>query len=528
METIPDFIRRKHGQEAVTYLDPRMKDYLQASYGLLVYQDDVLLTAINLAGYDWLEVDKFRKAMGKKIPEEMAKQEAKFKQGAASFGKLTPTMADKLWDLFKPFAAYGFNKAHAASYAVVAYQTAYMKANFPAEYMTALMSAESHDLDTVASAVRECKAMGIEVLPPDVGESEADFTYVDDQHIRFGLGTIKNLGDDTVRSVSDERLAHGPFKNLEDFATRVAGKAFNKKSLEALAKSGAFGTLAERKSVLENIDLLLAYNKNAQRERNSGQTNLFAVPGGTEETHAKLTLRQVPSADLHDVLSWEKELLGLYVTAHPFAELAKEFGDLLEPIATAIQKGEKAPVRVGGNLKTVKKITTKKGDPMLFVQLEDLSGECEVIVFPRTLAENQAVWTEGTNVAVTGRMSLKDDERKIIADKGWPLTDETKEMYKKHFRGEAVSADDLIAAKPKPPAGPGEVHVMVPDRMSLTTTDALKAAFAKYPGNIKVCLQVKSDAGTKRIETSFRLDPTPDALRGIEAIIGFGNVKVVG
>ena len=165
---------------------------------------------------------------------------------------------------------------------------------------------------------------------------------------------------------------------------------------------------------------------------------------------------------------------------------------------------------------------------MLFVQLEDTSGECEVIVFPRTLAENAAVWTEGANLAVTGRMSLKDDERKIIADRGWPLTDETKEIYKKHFKGEAVSVDELVADKPKPPAGPGEVQVMVPDRMSLTTTDALKSAFAKYPGNIKVCLQVKSDAGTKRIETSYRLDPTSDALRAIETVIGFGNVKVIG
>lgn len=527
IEIIPDYIKRKHHPETITYMDPRMKEYLQDSLGLFIYQEDLLLTSIHIAGYDWAEADKFRKAVGKKIPEEMAKQEAKFKEGVVKHGGLTPQKAEAMWKYIEPFASYGFNKGHAAAYAVVAYQTAYLKAHYPAEYMTAMMTAESHDLDTIADAVRECKAMGIEVLPPDVGESEADFTYVDDKHVRFGLKTIKNLGDDTVHTVVEERQAHGPFRSLEDFASRVAGKAFNKKALEALAKSGAFGALAERRAVLENLDLLLAYNKNAQRERASGQGNLFAVPGGQAEP-AKLTLRSVPPAEKRDVLAWEKELLGLYVSAHPFADLEKGFAGLLEPIPQALAKPDKAPVRVGGNLKTVKRIQTKKGEPMLFVQLEDTAGECEVIVFPRTLAENAVVWAEGANVAVTGRVSLKDDERKIIADRGWSLADETKEIYKKHFRGEPISADELINAKPKVVTAAGEVRVTIPEKLPLAKANALKAVLAKYPGHVRACLEIKGDAALKRIETSYCVEPKPDLVRELEAVVGFGNVKVVG
>jgi DNA polymerase-3 subunit alpha len=499
------------------------------SYGMLVYQDDVLLTAINLAGYDWLEADKFRKAMGKKIPEEMAKQEIKFKEGCVAHG-LTKAKTDQLWELIKPFAAYGFNKAHAASYAVVAYQTAYMKANFPAEYMTALMTAESGDLDTIALAVRECKAMGIEVLAPDVNGSEAGFTYIDDATIRFGLGAVKNLGEDTVKAIIAERHANGPFKDLADFAGRIPGKAFNKKSLEALAKSGALDGLGERKQILENLDVLTTYNKNLLKERDNGQSNLFAfvVPAGTELVPS-LGLRGAPPATQEEKLLWEKELLGLYVTAHPFEAHAKEFGDLLVPIAKALELADRSPIRVGGTVTAVKQIITKKsGEPMLFATITDLSGQAECLVFPSVFKENGAVWIEGANLVVTGKLSRKDDEPKFLADRGWQITPQTLPVYKAHFKGEQVSSEMMLRMhRPPAPTGKGEIRITLPSKLPPSAVANLKAALAKYPGGTRVALDVRAEGGFQRVETSFLVDPTRDALAAIEKQVGMGNVRVL-
>ena len=528
IDIIPEFIKRKHNPKLVTYLDPRMKEYLGMSYGMLVYQDDVLLTAINLAGYDWLEADKFRKAMGKKIPEEMAKQEIKFKEGVVAHG-MTKAKCDELWELIKPFAAYGFNKAHAASYGIVAYQTAYMKANFPAEYMTALMTAESGDTDTIALAVRECKAMNIEVLPPDANSSDAGFTYIDDNTIRFGLGAIKNLGEDTVKAIIEERNAGGLFKDLADFAGRIPGKAFNKKSLEALAKSGALDTMGERRQILENLDVLTVYNKNLIKERDNGQSTLFAfvVPAGTELVQS-LGLRSAPPASQEDKLLWEKELLGLYVTAHPFEAHAKEFGDLLTPIAKALEFTDRSPIRVGGTVTAVKQIITKKsGEPMLFVTITDTSGQAECLVFPSVFKENGSVWIEGANLVVTGKLSRKDDEPKFLADRGWQINAQTIPVYKAHFKGDQVSSEMMLQMhRPPAPTGKGEVRITLPSKVPPSVVATLKAVLAKYPGGTRVALDVRAENGYQRVETSYQIDPSHDAIAAIEKQIGMGNVKV--
>ena len=248
MESIPEYIKRKHNAELIRYLDPRMEEILDASYGIITYQDDVMLIAIKLAGYSWLEADKLRKAMGKKIPEEMAAQKEKLLDGFVKKGKLSKSLANQLWKLIEPFAAYGFNKAHAASYGMVAYQTAYMKANYPAIYMTALMTAESADLAKIAEAVAECARLGIKVLPPDINESRLNFTYIDDAHIRFGLLAIKNLGVDVIETMITERQTGGAFEDLADFAKRIHHRAFNRKAIEALIKAGRWIALASAAS----------------------------------------------------------------------------------------------------------------------------------------------------------------------------------------------------------------------------------------------------------------------------------------
>jgi DNA polymerase III subunit alpha len=279
METIPTYIERKQTPAKITYLDPRMQEYLDASYGLLVYQDDVLLTAITLGGYSWLEADTLRKAMGKKIPAEMAAQKEKLMKGFQEYGKLSPARAEQIWKLIEPFAAYGFNKAHAACYGKVAYQTSYMKAHYPVEYMASVLTADSGDTDAISTFVAECERLSIPILPPDVNESGTDFTVVKGDGnvagaIRFGLSSVKNFGEGISLAILEERTEGGPFATLADFLSRVAAKSLNRKSLESLIKCGALDRFGDRNYLLAHIESLLAFHRDATQE--APQDSLFA------------------------------------------------------------------------------------------------------------------------------------------------------------------------------------------------------------------------------------------------------------
>ncbi len=415
IESIPEFIRRKHNPSLIKYLDPRMKEILNMSYGVITFQDDVLLIAIELAGYTWETVDKLRKAMGKKIPEEMAKQKEKFLQGCQDHGKLSAAQAQELWRLIEPFAAYGFNKSHAASYGVIAYQTAYLKANFPAEFMTAVLTAESGDLETVAEVVNECRKMDIQVWPPDVNESGVNFTYLNDHQIRFGLLAIKNLGEDIARSIIDGREQGGPYYDLADFLLRVGATSFNKKSLEALIRSGALDRFGERSILLANLETLLAFRRDQGRQVN-GQVSLFG------EQIPVLRLSEAPQTSRRELLEGEKELLGLYVSEHPFAEFARTLGQEVLTIASLTQNQGHHRVRVAGQIMALREITTKTGQSMLFCRLEDLTGQAEIVVFPRVLAESRPFWREGESVLVTGMINHRESEVKIVCETVWALT----------------------------------------------------------------------------------------------------------
>ncbi len=343
IEYIPKYIERKHNPKLVRYLDPRMEAIISRSYGVITYQDDVMMIAIKLAGYSWLEADVLRKAMGKKIPALMEEQKAKLKEGLLKNG-MSEAKADELWSLIEPFAAYGFNKAHAASYGKVAYQTAYMKANFPSIYMSAALSAESGDAETVASYINESKRMGIPVLPPSINESFKGFTVVkvkEDEAIRFGLVTIKNFGEGIAETIITERTANGKFVSLEDLLKRVNDRNLNKKSLEALIKSGALDEFEqkdgsfihmERGLMLANIDKILEFNKEMAHMPEAGDT-LF---GGMTDASviATLKLADAPAATMDQKLIWEKELLGLFVSGHPLDKHASKFSNHHTTIAT--------------------------------------------------------------------------------------------------------------------------------------------------------------------------------------------------
>ena len=419
IESIPEYIERKHHPYLIQYLDPRMKEILDKSYGVITYQDDVLEISIKLAGYSWLEADKLRKAMGKKIPAEMEAQKEKLIKGLVEHG-MTHDKAKILWGLIEPFAAYGFNRAHAASYGRVAYQTAYMKANFPGEYMTAVLTADSGDIEKIAEIITECIRMEIPVLPPDVNESFAKFTLIKgithkEDKIRFGLETIKNVGANIVEAIIDERKKSGKFFSISELVERVRHRDLNKKSLESLAKSGALDCLGERNQILHNVDMLLEYNRESSRASNGMQNSLFSMT--PEIKVASIRLQDATPASKKERLTWEKELLGLYVTEHPLQEYAEK---LKQNHALALNNLtgnlRNQTVAVGGLVSGIQRINTKNGDPMLFVKLEDLTSRMEVLVFPKVLAKNPNIWQEEKILLVRGRLSDKDGTMKILCE----------------------------------------------------------------------------------------------------------------
>jgi len=413
MANIPTYIRRKNGDEKVTYLDPRLEKILCRTYGVVTYQDDVLLIAIELAGYDWNTVDKFRKAIGKKIPAEMAKQEKIFIEGCQKHGGLTPEKSEALWRLFDPFKGYGFNKAHAASYAKVAYQTAYMKANYPAEFMTAVLTADAGDTEKIAAAINECKRMKIPVLPPDINESFGDFTVVE-KAIRFGLYTIKNLGIEIADAIIKERKDKGVFKSFSDFLERIQHKNLNKKSLEALIKAGAMDNFGERNQLLFNIEEALNFNRESIKLKQS-QTSLFSLMRDNS-TIPELKLKKTEPASPHEKLSWEKDLLGLYVSGHPL----DKFKDKLEKIKTKIGAAKKLednmPVVTAGVIEEIRRIITKRNESMLFIKISDYSDTVEAVIFPGILEKYGDIIREGNCVAIKGRISLRNNEPSIICE----------------------------------------------------------------------------------------------------------------
>lgn len=420
METIPQYIERKHNPRLISYLDPRLKDILADSYGVITYQDDVLLTAIKLGGYSWVEADKLRKAMGKKIPAEMEAQRVKLIEGFVK-NDITKEKAEQLWKLIEPFAAYGFNKAHAASYGKVAYQTAYMKANFPAIYMSAVLTADSGDVEKIGETVAECKRMGILVLPPSVNESFNGFTVVkkgrEKDKIRFGLTTIKNFGEGVAQSIIAERNARGPFKNLSEFLERVKDRNLNKKALEALIKSGAMDEFGERGQMLANIETLLQYGK--ESGAHSGVSLFSTLPASS----AGVRLADSPQASQEEKLGWEKELLGLYISGHPL----DKFRAVLEKREVNIQRAkeeykEGMTVVVAGILQEVKTIITKKNEIMAFLTLADFSGAIEVVVFPRTWNEHKALFSPDALVALKGRISHRNNTVSMVAEKAKALS----------------------------------------------------------------------------------------------------------
>ncbi len=419
---IPEYIRRKHNPKLIKYLDPRMEKFLGKSFGLIVYQDDLLFCALDLAGYTWEEADKFRKAVGKKIPEEMAAQKEKFKKGIVANGQ-TEEFAEHLWELFEPFQSYGFNKAHAASYGMVAYQTAYMKANYSVEYMTALLTAESDDKDKVTAAINECVRMKIKVLPPDINESEVGFTIVPEQNslngkgIRFGLSAIKNVGEAAIGAILSAREGK-KFLSFADFLSKVDGRKVNKKVLESLIKVGAMSAFGSRAALLASVDSIR--EKVTKPKGDDNQQGLFAT-GEIKKTEAAsvITISNVQEFSDDELESLERQLLGFSLSAKPISELIGPlmFQSTHKIFEITSTETYSEMVRVAGVVTEVRVITTRKtGAEMAFAKFDDGTGTLELVIFPKVFKASRDFWTEGQPLLIVGKVDSRDETPAILVE----------------------------------------------------------------------------------------------------------------
>ena len=438
MQWIEDFINRKHKPELVTYGHPKMEAALKETYGIIVYQEQVMQIAKDLSGFTGGQADTLRKGIGKKIPEVIAKMKNEFIEGAIKTSNADKKFVEDLWKGLEDFAAYSFNKSHAACYALIAVQTAYLKSHYPSAFMAALLTSDHENLDRIAIEVAECRKMDIEVLPPDINESYMEFAVVPDTgNIRFGLGAVKNVGQGPIEKIIEARDADGPFKSIEDFAQRVDAAVVNKKVMESLIKCGAFDAMGDRDTMLFNVDKITSYASRVQKNALSGQIDIFGSLNLHEEIPPISMDKPNYKIDPRQHLMWEKELLGLYVSTHPL----DDFKNYLLNKTNSLKKFNKADdgkaITIGGIITSARKIYTKNNDPMAFVQLETLDGEVELIVFPRVYAKFEELLVSDNVLEIEGKINAKDrdgnstDDIKIFMDKAKILNAETARMWLK-------------------------------------------------------------------------------------------------
>lgn len=421
MELIPSFIKRKHGKEKVEYIHPKLEPILKKTYGIGVYQEQMMQIARDLAGYTMPEADTLRKAIGKKIKSLLDEQKEKLVSGMIKNG-IPKKTAEAIWELFPPFARYGFNKSHAACYALIAYRTAYLKAHYEEEFMAALLNSEVSDIDRISFLVQEAKQSGLEILSPDVNKSFANFVP-EGRKIRFGLLAIKNVGAEIAKNIIEERIRGGPFNDFSDFLSRVQHKDLNKKSLESLIKGGALDSLGiERNQALQNIEEILRFANSARKNSNgaSKANSLF----GNINMNGSLKLKSAPPATEEEKLAWEKDLLGFYLSNHPLNSYVQKIKETQAKSINELRsmKENSMMIRVAGLVSKIQKIFTKNGQPMIFAKLEDFSPQpMEIVVFNSTLVRTMPLWQENNVVLVEGRMSWRDGEPKIICEEARKL-----------------------------------------------------------------------------------------------------------
>lgn len=529
MDSIPEYIARKQGKKPIKYLDPKFEHILKDTYGVITYQDDVMLIAIEFAGYTWETVDKFRKAMGKKIPGLMAQQEKNLVEGCQKHSGWSKEKAETLWKLFDPFKGYGFGRAHAASYSMIAYQTAYLKTHYPAEFMTAVMTAEAQNTDKLVEAVNECSKLDIKVSPPDVNHSRPDFTYISDKEIRFGLLAIKNLGADISNVIIAERKANGPFQSLTQFLTRVESKNLNKKSLDALIRAGAMDSLCDRNQMLENMDRLLEFVRYKNKQKNSNQASLFSIIQNGADPMPELNLAPAIVADIKTRLAWEKELLGLYVSGHPFSEMQEIVNPHITCHCDNIAQTNNGRLKLAGTISKVSKILTKKNELMLFATLSDTTADIEILVFPKTLEKTAGIWEEDKHILVVGKKSTRDENPKIIADAVYIINKENiKDVILTINNNKIASYQDnnqiLKQNQSVITTNTSSIYIQLPRYFNSEIHTQLKNIFEQFPGRTQIFLTIRQSGALRKIQTEFKVDYNPLFRQKIEDVVGENGI----
>lgn len=445
MNYIDDFIDRKHGRKDIEYLHPMLEPILRETYGIILYQEQVMRIAVEIGGFSGGEADLLRRAMGKKKAKELAKQRERFLAGARR-QEIDEQTGSEIFDMMEYFAGYGFNKSHSAAYAVITCQTAYLKANYPVAFMAALLSAEKGNSDKVAALVAECHRLGIHVLPPDISRSDLDFKPAGDE-IRFGLGAIKNVGEGAIETLLEVR-ADNPFTSIDDFCQRVNLQRVNRRALECLIRSGAMDSLAHRGGLLKSLDKMIGLSRATNQAKEAGQMGLFGEGGIQSDASNSLIVESNAEDDLpvKQKLSDEKELLGIYISEHPLQRILKN----LKATVTAAC-GEIDPewagreVVLAGMVNSIHQIVTKKGDPMAFVRLEDLQGDVELVVFPKIYQRTRELWEEDELLLVRGKVDVRDEKAKVICESIIPCTGEEDPSELNNFA----------------PANPQHVHITI-------------------------------------------------------------------
>jgi DNA polymerase-3 subunit alpha len=509
MDLIPDFIQRRHGRAKITYEHPAMETFTRETYGIMVYQEQIMQIASEMAGFTMGEADTLRRAMGKKDRELMAQQREKFVAGAGA-RRVAPAKAERVWELMEKFAGYGFNKSHAAAYALVAYQTAYFKANYPVEFMAALLTSEMGDTDKIVKYIDECRVMAIPVHAPDVNASGVRFT-VDGSAIRFGLAAIKNVGEAAMESILKTRAEAGAFQTLDDFCVRVDLRLVNRRVIESLIKAGAFDSLGlTRAHLLAHLDGALDAGQRQQRERAEGQGSFFDLLPAGAAVPAVASAALVEEWDDDQRLAYEKEVLGFYVSGHPLARFVS-LVESLDVTSTADlgAKSHGARVRLLGHAVGLKETATKSGNRMAFFTLEDMHGTVEVTVFPEPYKAAAPALRAREPLLVRGRVDDGDKGRVILA--------EEIRLLEATLARAGNGAGEASACRIRVPAAPDGSPVLA----------ALRAICGEHAGPVPVFVHVLLPAQEVVVRArSVSVDASPELVTKVEAVLGAGTVVV--
>lgn len=546
MQWIDEFIARKNGRKQIQYIHPKAKTALQNTYGIIVYQEQVMQLSKDMAGFTGGQADTLRKAMGKKIKDLMIKISKEFVEGCVKNG-IEKKIADELYRAMQDFAQYAFNKSHAACYAMIAYQTAYLKAHYTPEFMAALLTSNKDDLDKLAIDISECERLKVRVLPPSINESFEDFGVVKDSgNIRFGLSAIKNVGVAVAEEIIEERKKNGIFKDLKDFITRLDGKVVNKKSMEALSMSGALDDLGERAELLYNIERILSYASSFIKNKNAGQNSLFGLDN--EIKIQDIDLEKTKPADKKQRLAWERELLGMYVSEHPLSGI----GHIIEPFRTKkiseiSENDEDQYVRLSGIITNIQKILTRKNQNMIFARLEDLEKNIEVLVFPKLLEVNPLLWSNDNIIAIDGFVSFKDGVAKILAEEAWELHDKSivpkflpkakknQGSWNNNNGNNGYRTNNQQETAPITKRSTGENHAMEIKNIIITLPKGsdkeilleIKIILNDHPGESKVTVCVPNNGnGYKEINVRNRVEASPVMLRKLKELVGKEGVEL--